>query len=141
VPSPGLAARVSRARRSVERLRKIALMPWSEYVVDEDAQALAERHLHILLESILDVASFIAARRGLCRGPTYRDVVKSILSNRLVPGELREVLLAVPGMRNILVHGYAEVRHDIIHKTLREDLGKLVKLLNILWREAEELDP
>ncbi len=45
MPSPGLAARVLRARRSVERLRKIALMPWSEYVGDEDAQALAERHL------------------------------------------------------------------------------------------------
>ena len=140
MPSPSLTARVVRARKSLERLRKIATMPWPEYSVDEDAQALTERHLHIVLESILDLAAFIAAKRGLSRGPTYRDVMKAVIVGGVIPKELVKLALAVPGMRNILVHGYAE-RHDIIYEVLQRELDKLEELLNILWREAEALDP
>ena len=141
MPSPGLVARVARARSSLETLRRIAETPWEQYSRDEDLQALAERYLHILLESILDLAAFIAARRGLARGPSYRDVVEAVVRAGLVPGELAGIALAVPGMRNILVHGYAEVRHDIVYETLRGELGKLGELLERLWEEAERLDP
>ncbi|HIP85045.1 MAG TPA: DUF86 domain-containing protein, partial [Pyrodictium sp.] len=43
--------------------------------------------------------------------------------------------------RNMLVHGYAEIRYDIIYEVLQHELDKLEELLNILWREAETLDP
>ena len=141
MPSPGLTARVARARRSIERLRRLASIAWEEYSADEDAQAPAERHLHILLESILDLAAFIAARLGLARGPTYRDVVKALIDNKVVPPQLHHLALAMPGMKNILVHGYADVRHDIIYETIRNDLDRLEELLHLLWRKAEELDP
>ncbi len=141
MPSPGLVARVTRARRSLERLRRLALTPWEDYIASEDSQALAERHLHILLESILDLAAFIAARRGLARSPTYRGVLEALIANGVIPGDLKSLALSIAGMRNILVHGYAEVRHDIVYEVLRQDLDKLEKLLNTLWREAESLDP
>ncbi len=73
---------------SLERLRRIAETPWEKYSVDEDLQALAERHLHILLESILDLAAFIAARRGLPRGPTYRDVARAVVDAGMIPRRL-----------------------------------------------------
>ena len=82
MPSPGLTARMVRARKSLERLRKIAAMPWPEYSVDEDGQVLAERHLHIVLKSILDLATLIAAKRGLSRGPTYRDVMRAVIASK-----------------------------------------------------------
>ena len=141
MPSPGLTARLARARRSLERLRRLARTPREEYMADEDAQALAERHLHILLEAILDLAAFIASRRGLARSPTYRGLMEALVAASVVPGGLRRVALAVPGMRNVLVHGYAEVRHDIIYDTLQGDLDALEQLLLALWREADALDP
>ena len=141
MPSPGVTARAAKARRSLERLRRLARMPWEEYSADEDAQAIAERHLHILLESILDLAAFIASRRGLARSPTYRGVVEALIAAGVVPAGLSRVARAVPGMRNILVHGYADVRHDIIYEVLQDDLDDLEKLLLTLWEEAEALDP
>ena len=45
MPSQGLVARVTRARRSLEKLRRIAEKPWREYSIDEDLQVLTERHL------------------------------------------------------------------------------------------------
>ena len=141
MPSPGLIGRVTRARRSLERLKRLAEMPWEKYSVGEDAQALAERHLHILLEAILDTAAFIAARQGISRSPSYRGVMEALVKAGIVPGELRSLALAVPGMRNILVHGYAEVRHDLVYETLKTELDQLARLLELLWREAEHLDP
>ncbi len=49
--------------------------------------------------------------------------------------------MSIPGMRNLLVHGYAEIRHDIVYEVLREDLDRLREILHVLWREAERLDP
>lgn len=141
MPSPGLVARISRARRSLEKLRKLAELSWDEYSSDEDAQALAERHLHILLEAILDIGAFIVSRRGLAGSPSYRGIVESLVKAGVIPRELAELAMSIPGMRNILVHGYAEVRHDIIYEALREELEGLERILAILWREAERLDP
>ncbi|NOZ88373.1 MAG: DUF86 domain-containing protein [Crenarchaeota archaeon] len=141
MPTPGLEARLARARRSLSRLRRIAETPWERYAADEDLQALAERHLHIVLEAILDLAAFIAARRGAARGPTYRDVVEAVIALGVVPTELRPLARAVPGMRNILVHGYADIRHDLLYEALRGDLEGLERLLLTLAEEAERLDP
>ncbi|BEP17852.1 DUF86 domain-containing protein [Pyrofollis japonicus] len=141
MPSPGLVARISRARRSLERLRKIARHSFEEYMGDEDLQALAERHLHVLLEAILDLAAFIAARRGLARGPTYRDIVEAVIEAGVVPKEFSDLARAIPGMRNILVHGYAEIRHDIIYETLKNELDALTRILDALAEEAQRLDP
>lgn len=68
-------------------------------------------------------------------------MVKALIESGVVPKRLRRIAIAVPGMRNILVHGYAEVRHDIIYETLRTELDELGALLEALVREAEELDP
>lgn len=141
MPSQGLVARVSRARKSLEKLRRIAEKPWDEYSVNEDLQVLTERHLQVLLEAILDIASYIAARLGIAKGPTYRHVMESLLNEGILPGELRGLALAIPGMRNILVHGYAGIRHDLIYESLRRDLSSLARILSILWHKAEELDP
>jgi len=115
MPSPGLSARVTRARRSIERLKKVAEVPWEEYSRNEDLKTLTERHLHIVLECILELASFIASRMGLARSPTYRSIVRALIDAKVIPPELERVALAVPGMRNVLVHGYAEVeaRHRL----------------------------
>ena len=68
-------------------------------------------------------------------------MVKALIESGVVPKRLRRIAIAVPGMRNILVHGYAEVRHDIIYETLRTEFDELGALLEALVREAEELDP
>jgi uncharacterized protein YutE (UPF0331/DUF86 family) len=141
MPSPGLEARVHRARYSLERLRRAAQTPWEEYVADRDLQDIVERNLHILLESILDLAAFIASHLQLARTPTYRGLVQTLIEENIIPKELARLALSVPGMRNILVHGYADVKPEIVYETITADLPDLEKLLNLLYTKARELDP
>ena len=58
-----------------------------------------------------------------------------------IPRGLLDLALAVPGMRNILVHGYAEVDHEIVYDVLTGELEGLARLLHALWLAAESLDP
>ena len=141
MPSPGLEARLQRARYALERLRRASGVPWEDYIADRDLQDIVERNLHMLLEAILDLAAFIASRRGLVRAPTYRGVVEALLEEGVIPRSLAALALSVPGMRNILVHGYAEIRQDIVYETIREELDSLERLLAVLAEEAERLDP
>jgi hypothetical protein len=46
------AARLRRLDRCVQRLRRLAAMPLDTYLADEDAQALAERHLHVAVQVV-----------------------------------------------------------------------------------------
>lgn len=141
MPSPGLEARLQRARYAIERLRRAARTPWEDYITNRDLQDIVERNLHILLEAILDLAAFIASRRGLVRAATYKGLMEALVENNIIPREMAGLARSVAGMRNILVHGYAEIRHDIIYDTIREDLDSLEKLLACLAKEAEKLDP
>ena len=141
MPSPGLAARVSRARKAIEKLRRISEVPLEEYLSDEDLQALSERYLHVLLEAILDLGAFVLAKKGISIGTTYRDIIEGLIRINIIPKELTNLARGIPGMRNVLVHGYAEIRHDLIYQLIKEELEGLVSIFNILLKEAEELDP
>ena len=141
MPSPGLVARVSRARKAVEKLERIRNVPMEVYLTDEDLQALTERYLHILLESILDLGAFVLAKRGESVGTTYRDIIEGLIKIGIIPKELEPLARGIPGMRNVLVHGYAEIRHDLIYQTIKYELNDLVKIFNAILKEAEALDP
>ena len=141
LPSPGLQARVARARYALERLRRIATVPYKQYSRDRDLMDIAERNMQVLLEAILDTAGFIVARRGLGSPTSYREVVDLLISAKIIPNHLIDLAKSIPGMRNILVHGYAEVRHDLIYNSIRKELSMLAQLLELLINEAEALDP
>jgi len=141
VPSLGLMNRIAKAQKSIKKLRKIASLPYEEYIIDEDLQALTERYLHILLESILDLSSFIASELKIPSEQTYRGVIQALLNENIIPKDLATIALGIPGLRNILVHVYSEVRHDVIYSILVNELDDIVRMFEILAREATRLDP
>ncbi|CCC82569.1 hypothetical protein [Thermoproteus tenax] len=64
MPSPGLANRASKAKRALEKLRRLAQLSWEEYSSNEDYQALAERYMHIFLEALLEPPSWRSGGGG-----------------------------------------------------------------------------
>jgi len=49
--------------------------------------------------------------------------------------------LSIPGMGNILVNGYAEVRHYIIYDLLRRGIKDHEAMISIILKEADNLGP
>lgn len=141
MPSPGLQAKASRASYALERLRRIGETPYESYISDRDLMDIAERNMQVLLEAILDVAGFVVARESLGAPTSYRETMEALISSRKIPVKLARLAYSVAGMRNILVHGYAEVRHDLLYNSIRNELDLLAGLLNTLLAEVERLDP
>ena len=109
-----------------------------------------EIRIRHMLEAAREAVSFA---RGRTRGDldTDRQLVLSLVKDVEIVGEAgtritkttREQLPAIPweeiiAMRNRLVHAYFRINLDIVWQTVREDLPKLIALLEPLVPPEEE---
>ncbi len=136
-----MEARIQRGLGSLSRLKRIASLSWEEFSTDRDILDIAERNMHILLEVILDLASFIVARRELARATTYKEVMRTLISEGIIPKNYSRLAIAMPGLRNILVHMYADINYKILYDIIVNELNEVEKILNILINEVEKIDP
>jgi uncharacterized protein YutE (UPF0331/DUF86 family) len=126
------AARLRRLERAVRRLRRLAALPEQEYLADEDAQALAERHFQVAVQCLLDVANHIVAEQGLGSPDDAEGLFLALVPAGVISRPLYERIQGLGGFRNILVHEYLLVDHRIVHRLL----GRLDDLVEL----ARELD-
>ncbi len=68
-----------------------------------------ERALHVAAEALFDVGHHVLAGRGKGVPTTYREVVPALVREGVLPPDLGTRLDGFAGLRNILVHDYADV--------------------------------
>ncbi len=126
------AARLRRLDRCVQRLRRIAATPVGTYLGDEDAQALAERHFHIAIQCLLDMANHIVAEQGLGSPDDAEELFACLAATGAIPPPLFERIRGLAGFRNILVHDYLLVDQQIVYGLLArlDDLVELARALD-----------
>lgn len=120
-----IATRLSKLREALRKLEEIASKPRDDYLASETDKALAEHYLRLALESVLDAGNHIIAAEGLRKPMQLRDIPLILGENQIIPRELAERLARATGLRNRLVHVYADIDHEIILKVLQQDLGDL----------------
>ncbi len=120
-----IATRLSKLREALRKLEEIASKPRDDYLASETDKALAEHYLRLALESVLDAGNHIIAAEGLRKPMQLRDIPLILGENQIIPRELSERLARATGLRNRLVHVYADIDHEIILKVLQQDLGDL----------------
>ncbi len=95
----------------------------------------AERNFHIAIEAILDVGSFLISKKGWPVPSKYSEIGITLAENGVISQDEGRALSSLAGLRNILVHSYSEIDHEIIFSLLNrveeiEDLmGKLLKYM------------
>lgn len=85
-----------------------------------------ERALHLAAEAILDIGHHVLAGRGRAIPAHYRDVLPALAEAGALPREISDRLEGLAGLRNLLVHGYADVdpaRLWALADSRRGDLG------------------
>ncbi|HXV59296.1 MAG TPA: DUF86 domain-containing protein [Vicinamibacteria bacterium] len=117
-----LATRLSKLRSALVKLERIAEQARDDYLTNETDRALAEHYLRIALEATLDAGNHVIAAEGFRKPLKLRDVPLILAENRVIPTELAEKLARAVGLRNRLVHGYAEIDHERLHEILNEEL-------------------
>jgi uncharacterized protein YutE (UPF0331/DUF86 family) len=115
----------------VARLEEFRAIDRDRFVADPDTHHLAERYLHLAVESALDIANHVIADRGFEAPETYRDAFAVLARHQVVAEDLARRLQGWAGFRNILVHAYLDIDHGLAWDAIAHDLGDLRELAAI----------
>ena len=143
MPSEGLVGRVKRFKRAVARLRSLKeRYTVDRLLADDDALDILENNARIAVEALLDVGRFVIASQGWEEPSSYREVARILeVHGVLTPSEAK-LLSGLAGLRNVIVHMYAEVDYEMLAGILNL-LDDIEALMSRLLRFIEEkgIDP
>jgi len=125
--------RVERFEKGLELLAEIANVDFEGYADDLRLQSISERNLQVCIETITDLANMMIAKKGLRVPHTYKDSITVLRENGILADERAKELEELVGLRNIIVHAYADIKAELVHenleffiKVLRESLKELL---------------
>ena len=120
-----LRRRIEALLQYIERLSRFASIDRKSFVAESDTHHLAERYLHLAIESALDIANHLIADAGLESPETYRDAFAILARHGVIESALGERMQLWAGYRNVLVHAYLTIDHGIAWDAIRNDLDDL----------------
>lgn len=120
-----LRRRVEALLQYIQRLSRFVDVDRATFVSDPDTHHLAERYLHLAMESALDIANHLIADANLESPETYRDAFAILARNGKIDAALGARLQLWASFRNILVHAYLTIDHGIAWDAIANDLDDL----------------
>ncbi len=131
MPSPGLIGRIKRFREAILRLSRIREMGRKYFFSNPLVIDTTERNFHVAIEAPLDVGSFIIAKKGWSTPSTYHEVGRRLAEQGVLTVEESSRLSSMAGLRNILVHIYTGVDHEMLYSLLQriEEIGIIMRRL------------
>jgi len=135
--------RIERFEQGIKLLEEIAEVSLEEYLRDIKLQSIVERNLQICIEVIIDLSNVIISKKGFRVPSTYKETVEILKENKILEKEFAKKLASLVGLRNIIVHMYADIKSEIIHENLREIINVLKEALKTLLKycEKNKIDP
>lgn len=106
-------------KRYVDFLKSYSKVNKEKLERDYLLRSAIERNFHLALESVLDVGEMIISMEEFRRPEDYREVIETLGEEGVLPREFAEKFAPAAGFRNILVHKYAEVNLEELHKRLQ----------------------
>ena len=115
-----LRRRIDALLEYLRRLEPFRSLDRGAFAANPDVHHLAERYLHLAVESALDIANHVIADRDYEAPETYRDAFGILGAHGVVTGDLARRLQGWAGLRNILVHAYLDIDHGMTWDALGE---------------------
>ncbi len=91
----------------------------------------AERDFQVAIEAILDVGSFIIAKKGGPVPSKYREIGPLLVNMGVLDRADGEMVSSLAGLRNPLVHSYSEVNHEILLSLLGQ-VEELERIMSVI---------
>ena len=110
-----------------EALNKIERMDLSVDMIlgDEDIQDLIDRRMQMAIEICIDIASHLAAGMQLPRREKASDIFILLSENSIISLDIADKMAGAVGLRNIIVHEYADLDYVLAYSDLNTKLEDL----------------
>lgn len=113
----------------LDRLRKYTI---DEFVGDPERYGSAERFLHLSIEAINDLGNHMIADLNLGEVNWQSDIPKILFERGYLSSELQDKWIKMIGFRNVLVHEYLNIDHELVYNVLQNNLGDFRDLMAAL---------
>jgi uncharacterized protein YutE (UPF0331/DUF86 family) len=140
---PNMLKRLERFNKGIEILNELKRYGREEFCRDLKVLSIAERNLQICTEFITDLSTYILSKLDIEIPGTYREIVEKIYATGIIDENLRRKLSDIVGLRNIIVHMYADIKAEMIYENLDEMITTLEKSAKKLLEFCREkkIDP
>jgi len=101
--------RLARLDPSLTRLQGTHEAGQAAYLADPDERLRSERALQLAIQVCLDVGAHLVAGLGLAPPDEYRETFLRLGEAGVLGVDLARRLADAAGLRNLLVHGYADL--------------------------------
>lgn len=112
--------RLARLARELALLDDTRQIGREVYLADEGLQQRVERALQVAIQACLDIGTHFVASWSLGAPEGYADVFERLRLSGDLNGEVAEALIGAVGQRNLLVHAYLDIDHEVIWERLSE---------------------
>jgi uncharacterized protein YutE (UPF0331/DUF86 family) len=107
---------------------------------DRDALDLVAFNLMLAVQTCADVASHVIADEGWPAAPSLGAAFERLRDQCVISAPVCEALGRAVGLRNVVAHGYARVRPEMIHAAATTGLSDLETFARELatWTQARQ---
>jgi uncharacterized protein YutE (UPF0331/DUF86 family) len=140
---PSFLKRMERFNKGLEILEELRNYEIDKFLTDLKLLSIAERNIQVCTEFIVDFSSYILSKLKVEVPDTYREIIRKVREEGIIDENLEKKLQGIVGLRNIIVHMYADIDAEIIYdnlddiiQTLREATAKLLE-----FSKAKNIDP
>jgi uncharacterized protein YutE (UPF0331/DUF86 family) len=115
-------------------LKETQPTPRDEFISNVRVYGLAERYLHLAIETLIDLAHLLVAGLGWRRPVDNADAMIVLAEQRVVPRDFADTLARMVRFRNILVHVYLDIDRSLVYEVLQNRLGDFDRFAECLRR-------
>ena len=121
--------RIDGIGKNVKKLQELAKLPLEKFT--GDSFDLAQHHLRLALEGGFHIASHVLSRLPGGRAVEYKEIARKMGELQILSPEfVQRALVPMAGMRNILVHFYADIDTRKLYDLLQNHLVDIDEFLH-----------
>jgi len=125
-----LRKRIQKIDEYLQLLGRYPSIPLADFLSEPEHYNSAERLLQLAIEATIDMGNHLVADMNLGH-PDYGAQIPDILADKaLISRELADIWVKMIGLRNILVHDYLDINHQIVYEIIQNQLKDLTTLRN-----------
>lgn len=121
--------RLKKLEDVLARLNEKVNISFEEYLSNEDLQWIIERGLEVASSAILDLGNHILAGKFQAPAEEYEQILLKLVEKQVISRELYAELRGLGGFRNILVHGYISINHELVYVHFRKGLTSFPRFI------------
>lgn len=103
-------------------MRQLQQADLSEYLEDENLQAIVERRLQLAIQICMDIANYLIAQLGLTSPDEPEHIFAVLGRENMLRPDLARHMVGMVRFRNILVHDYLDIDSRMVYQNLSAEL-------------------